>query len=149
MPARLTYLQMYYGAEKNSFDPIVASGANGSMPHAVPGDKSICQGEFVTMDFGCVCGGYCSDMTRTVAVGEPTEEMRQVYDAVLRAQLAGSPGPGPGYPAAKSITLPGRCSGRRATATILATASVTGWDWKSTKSPTPICPMRSGCQRER
>lgn len=87
--ARLTYLQMYYGAEKNSFDPIVASGANGSMPHAVPGDKSICQGEFVTMDFGCVCGGYCSDMTRTVAVGEPTEEMRQVYDAVLRAQLAG------------------------------------------------------------
>lgn len=73
-------------------------------------------------------------MTRTVAVGEPTEEMRQVYDAVLRAQLAGSPGPGPGYPAAKSITLPGRCSGRRATATILATASVTGWDWKSTKS---------------
>ncbi|MDY4953862.1 MAG: Xaa-Pro peptidase family protein [Candidatus Onthomonas sp.] len=87
--ARITYLHMCYGAEKNSFDPIVASGSNGSMPHAIPGDKPISQGEFVTMDFGCVYQGYCSDMTRTVAVGEPGEEMRQVYDAVLRAQLAG------------------------------------------------------------
>lgn len=87
--ARITYLQMCYGAEKNSFDPIVASGANGSMPHAIPGDKPINRGEFVTMDFGCMYQGYCSDMTRTVAIGEPNEEMRRVYDAVLRAQLAG------------------------------------------------------------
>lgn len=87
--AQITYLQMRYGAERNSFDPIVASGPNGSMPHAIPGDKPICQGEFVTMDFGCVYQGYCSDMTRTVAVGEPSQEMRRVYDAVLQAQLAG------------------------------------------------------------
>lgn len=87
--ARLTYLQMRYGAEGNSFPPIVASGANGSMPHAVPGEKSIQSGEFVTMDFGCIYEGYCSDMTRTVAVGEPTEEMRRVYQAVLDAQQAG------------------------------------------------------------
>ena len=87
--ARLQYLMLSYGAEKMSFDPIVASGANGSMPHAVPTEKKIAAGEFVTMDFGCIYHGYCSDMTRTVCVGEPTEEMRQVYDTVLQAQLAG------------------------------------------------------------
>jgi Xaa-Pro aminopeptidase len=87
--ARITYLHLRYGAERNSFDPIVASGPNGSMPHAIPTDKPLAAGEFVTMDFGCVYRGYCSDMTRTVAVGEPNEEMRRVYDAVLRAQRAG------------------------------------------------------------
>lgn len=86
--ARLTYLMASKGAERNSFDPIVACGANGSMPHAVPGLKKIEKGHFVTMDFGCVVGGYCSDMTRTVAVGEPSEEMNLVYHTVLRAQLA-------------------------------------------------------------
>lgn len=87
--ARLQYLMLSYGAEKISFDPIVASGANGSMPHAVPTEKMIAAGEFVTMDFGCIYHGYCSDMTRTVCVGQPTEEMRKVYDTVLRSQLAG------------------------------------------------------------
>lgn len=87
--ARITYLQMKYGAEKNSFDPIVASGYKGSMPHAIPDDKPVAPGEFVTMDFGCVYQGYCSDMTRTVAVGTPTDEMCRGYDAVLRAQRAG------------------------------------------------------------
>lgn len=87
--ARLQYLMLSYGAEKMSFDPIVAFGVNGSMPHAVPTEKKIAAGEFVTMDFGCIYHGYCSDMTRTVCVGQPTEEMREVYDIVLRAQLAG------------------------------------------------------------
>lgn len=87
--ARLTYLQMSFGAEKNSFDPIVASGANGSMPHAIPSEKQVREGEFLTMDFGCIYQGYCSDMTRTVAVGEPTEEMRRVYETVRQGQLTG------------------------------------------------------------
>ncbi|MTQ95746.1 M24 family metallopeptidase [Pseudoflavonifractor sp. BIOML-A6] len=87
--AKLTYDMLRFGAEKMSFDPIVASGPNGSLPHAVPSDRAIQSGEFVTMDFGCVYGGYCSDMTRTVAVGEPTEEMKKVYAVVLEAQLAG------------------------------------------------------------
>ncbi len=87
--ARLTYIMASKGAQRNSFDPIVASGANGSKPHAVPGLSVIEKGQFVTMDFGCVVGGYCSDMTRTVAVGEPTDEMRLVYDTVLKAQKAG------------------------------------------------------------
>ena len=87
--AKLTYLMARKGAERNSFDPIVATGANGSKPHAVPGATLINKGQFVTMDFGCVVGGYCSDMTRTVAVGEPSEEMDLVYHTVLKAQLAG------------------------------------------------------------
>ena len=87
--ARLTYIMARKGAERNSFDPIVACGANGSKPHAVPGPDVIQKGQFVTMDFGCVVGGYCSDMTRTVAVGKPSEEMALVYDTVLKAQLAG------------------------------------------------------------
>lgn len=87
--AKLTYLMARKGAERNSFDPIVACGANGSKPHAVPGKTLIEKGQFVTMDFGCVVGGYCSDMTRTIAVGEPTEEMCFVYATVLKAQLAG------------------------------------------------------------
>ena len=87
--ARLQYLMLAGGAENMSFDPIVASGPNGSMPHAVPTDRKIQDGDFVTMDFGCIYQGYCSDMTRTVAVGCVTEEMEKVYNVVLQAQLAG------------------------------------------------------------
>lgn len=87
--ARLTYLMLHYGAENMSFDPIVVSGANSSKPHGVPTEKTIAAGDFVTMDFGCIVDGYCSDMTRTVAVGHVTEEMQRVYDVVLDAQLAG------------------------------------------------------------
>lgn len=87
--ARLNYLMVSAGAEKTSFDTIVASGPNGSMPHAVPGMRKVREGDFITMDFGCVYKGYCSDMTRTVALGQPSDEMRNVYDIVLQAQLAG------------------------------------------------------------
>lgn len=74
------------GSSGPSFEYIVVSGANSSMPHGVPTDKAVCKGEFVTMDFGCIVDGYCSDMTRTVAIGQPDEQMRQVYDTVLQAQ---------------------------------------------------------------
>ena len=87
--ARLQYLMLHYGASDMSFDPIVVSGPNGSLPHGVPSEKQLAEGEFVTMDFGCVYGGYCSDMTRTVALGHVTEEMQRVYDTVLAAQKAG------------------------------------------------------------
>lgn len=87
--ARLVYELLRRGGRKVSFDPIVAAGANGSMPHAVPGETVLQSGMFVTMDFGCVYDGYCSDMTRTVAVGQPTEEMERVYHTVLEAQRAG------------------------------------------------------------
>lgn len=87
--AELTYRMMLHGGEGNSFEPICVSGAKSSMPHGVPGDNIIRDGDFVTMDFGCLKYGYCSDMTRTVAVGHVTPEMEKVYNTVLEAQLAG------------------------------------------------------------
>ena len=87
--AELVYRMLRHGSEGNSFDPIVVTGAKTSMPHGVPGDKVIRTGDFVTMDFGCLKDGYCSDMTRTVAVGSATDEMKNVYHTVLKAQLAG------------------------------------------------------------
>lgn len=74
------------GSEGVSFDFIVVSGNNSSLPHGVPTDKKIETGDFVTMDFGAVCGGYRSDMTRTVAVGRVSEKQREVYEIVLKAQ---------------------------------------------------------------
>lgn len=87
--AELVYRMLRHGSEGNSFDPIVITGKKTSMPHGVPGDELVAEGDFVTMDFGCIKRGYCSDMTRTVAVGHATEEMRNVYSVVLEAQLAG------------------------------------------------------------
>ena len=87
--AELVYHMLKNGSEGNSFDPIVVTGKKTSMPHGVPGDEVIRAGDFITMDFGSLKDGYCSDMTRTVAVGYATEEMRNVYDIVLKAQLAG------------------------------------------------------------
>ena len=87
--AELVYNMLKNGSEGNSFDPIVVTGSKTSLPHGVPGDKVIQSRDFVTMDFGSIKHGYCSDMTRTVAVGSASEEMRNVYDTVLRAQLAG------------------------------------------------------------
>ncbi len=76
------------GAEALSFDTIALSGANTSMPHGVPSDKEVREREFVLMDFGAVYNGYHSDMTRTICVGEPSEEMKRVYNVVLEAQQA-------------------------------------------------------------
>jgi len=75
------------GSEGVAFDFIVVSGKNSSLPHGVPTDKIIEKGDFITMDFGAVAGGYRSDMTRTVAVGCADELQRQVYNTVLEAQL--------------------------------------------------------------
>lgn len=74
------------GSEGVSFDFIVVSGKNSSLPHGVPTNKQIEVGDFVTMDFGAVVGGYRSDMTRTVAVGNVSEKQRIVYNTVLEAQ---------------------------------------------------------------
>lgn len=87
--AEISYRMLKHGGEGNSFDPIAVTGANSSMPHGVPSDAVVREGDFITMDFGCIKDGYCSDMTRTVAVGMPTDEMRSVYQTVLQAQLAG------------------------------------------------------------
>lgn len=75
------------GADGLSFDTILVSGKNSSLPHGVPGEKLIEKGDFVTMDYAAAYGGYCTDMTRTVAIGYATDEMKKVYDIVLKSQL--------------------------------------------------------------
>ena len=89
LAAELIYCLYKNGGEGLSFDPIVVSGPNTSMPHGVPGNRKLQQGDFITMDFGVLYQGYCSDMTRTVALGYATDEMKRVYQTVLEAQLAG------------------------------------------------------------
>ncbi|MCH5151171.1 MAG: aminopeptidase P family protein [Clostridiales bacterium] len=85
----LEYLMAKNGAEGLAFDTIIASGINSSKPHAHPSDKAVELGDAVTMDFGASYHGYCSDMTRTVFVGEPSDEMRKIYNVVLLAQKMG------------------------------------------------------------
>lgn len=82
----LDFFMLKNRADAAAFNTIAASGVNGSKPHAVPGGKKLAKGEMVTLDFGAVCGGYRSDMTRTVALGKPGEEETKVYGIVLEAQ---------------------------------------------------------------
>jgi len=86
--AKLSFLLKKYGADGDSFSPIVASGTHSALPHARPTDKVMAKGEFVVLDFGGVYQGYHADMTRTVAIGEADERMREVYGVVLEAQMA-------------------------------------------------------------
>ena len=86
LAAEIVYLSLKRGAERMAFEPIVASGPRGALPHARPSSKALAMGELVVIDFGCVVDGYCSDMTRTVAVGDPGLEARRHYDAVRDAQ---------------------------------------------------------------
>ena len=85
--AELEYQMKKLGASDKSFDTIAVSGTNSSRPHGVPRPIRLEKG-FLTMDFGCIYGGYCSDMTRTVAIGKADADMKKVYDTVLKAQLA-------------------------------------------------------------
>ncbi|MBE6803508.1 MAG: aminopeptidase P family protein [Ruminococcaceae bacterium] len=82
----LDFYMLRHGGEGLSFETIAVSGANSSMPHGVPSNKKIENGDFITMDFGTIINGYHSDMTRTVAVGFATDKMKNVYDTVLKAQ---------------------------------------------------------------
>jgi len=76
------------GAQSPSFSTIVASGPNGSLPHAIAGERKVQSGEMITLDFGAMYKGYCADMTRTVSLGQPTAKMKEIYDIVLEAQMA-------------------------------------------------------------
>lgn len=88
LAVKLENWMLLNGADAIAFSTIVASGPNGSLPHAVPGDRLLQQGDLITFDYGAKVGGYCSDMTRTVALGEPGEELRRIYGIVLEAQMA-------------------------------------------------------------
>lgn len=93
---KMEFYSREIGSAGNSFDFIIASGPNSAVPHAVPTDREIRQGDFIVMDFGCIIDGCCSDMTRTIAVGEISSKQKEVYSLVLKAQekalLAVKPG---------------------------------------------------------
>lgn len=95
-----------HGAEL-AFPPIVVSGERSARPHGHPSDKQLERGDFVTLDFGANLNGQCSDMTRTVVIGEASDRHREVYDAVLRAHLAGLAALKPGM-AAKDVDAAAR-----------------------------------------
>lgn len=76
------------GVDKMSFDTMVLSGPKTASPHGTPGDRKIQRGDFILFDLGVVYNGYCSDITRTVSFGEPTEKMREVYETVKNAEQA-------------------------------------------------------------
>lgn len=82
------------GAEALSFDAIVAAGPHSAMPHAKPGQSRLVGNEVILMDFGCTVDGYCSDMSRTVFLGTPPDELDHVYDIVSQAQATGLAGDG-------------------------------------------------------
>jgi Xaa-Pro aminopeptidase len=84
------------GSEGVAFPPIVASGPNSALPHAHPGSRTVARGDFLKMDFGARVGGYCSDMTRTVVIGSASARQREIYAAVLAANLAGIAAVDPG-----------------------------------------------------
>jgi len=86
---RLEFLMKELGADKNSFDTIVASGVMGAYPHHRASDKEIKTGELVTIDWGCYKNGYASDITRTIAIGEVSDQLRDIYETVRGAQQAG------------------------------------------------------------
>jgi Xaa-Pro aminopeptidase len=86
LAAELSYRMRLKGAERDAFDPIVASGRRSALPHATASEKKLTEGEFVVIDFGAVYKGYTSDMTRTVVVNKATAEMKKLYEAVRQAQ---------------------------------------------------------------
>ena len=86
LAVRLENWMLLNGADAIAFNTIVASGPNGSLPHAVPGDRQLQKGDLITFDYGAKVGGYCADMTRTVALGEPSAELRRIHGIVLEAQ---------------------------------------------------------------
>ncbi|MBS4176373.1 M24 family metallopeptidase [Lederbergia citrea] len=92
----LEFFMRKSGATSSSFDIIVASGSRSALPHGVASSKVIEKGDFVTMDYGALHKGYISDITRTIAVGKPSEQLKEIYDVVLEAQLRAMDGIKPG-----------------------------------------------------
>ncbi|MGM8214090.1 M24 family metallopeptidase [Bacillaceae bacterium W0354] len=88
----LEFFMRKQGATSSSFDIIVASGYRSALPHGVASNKEIQSGELVTLDFGALYNGYCSDITRTLAVGQINDQLKEIYDIVLEAQLRGMQG---------------------------------------------------------
>lgn len=89
LTAELEFLMRQLGADGPSFSTIVLSGEKAALPHGVPGERKIQQGDLLLIDFGVIKNGYCSDITRTFAIGEPSSHQRELYELVLKATNTG------------------------------------------------------------
>ncbi|MBO4327570.1 MAG: aminopeptidase P family protein [Clostridia bacterium] len=98
LATELEYRMKKHGASGPSFDTIVASGVRGALPHGLASSKAVRSGEMITFDFGSLYNGYCSDMTRTFALGDPDPEMVKIYNTVLYAQMTAIDAYRPGMP---------------------------------------------------
>lgn len=112
--AELEYFMKKQGADGTSFDTIVLSAERTALPHGMPSERKFEKGDFVLMDFGCKYKGYCSDMTRTVAIGTPSKQQNEIYETVKQAQQigldtikSGIPGSAPDRAARDYIALKG------------------------------------------
>ena len=121
------------GFERCSFETIVASGPNAALPHAHAGDRVLQDGDLVVLDFGGVYGGYCVDLTRTVALGQPDAEMQRVYDAVLEAQNAAIAASGRAFGQETSMRPRARPWAGTSWPRPSATARGTAWAWRFTR----------------
>lgn len=92
LATEISYIGRKLGSEGDAFDIIVASGPRGALPHGRASNKKMKKGELVTLDFGCIYNGFNSDMTRTFGFGRPSQEAREIYDIVLRAEQMGVKG---------------------------------------------------------
>ena len=97
--SKLVAALLAHGADSVAFNPIVAGGPRGALPHAVPGERLFQRGDWVVVDWGAKVDGYDSDLTRMLAVGEPSEPLRRMHGIVLRANEAGRAAGGPGVEA--------------------------------------------------
>ena len=105
----LEYFMKKFGADEPSFDTIVGSGPNGALCHAMPSDRKLTHGDMVVIDFGARKDGYCSDMTRTIAIGEPCEELQKIYKIVREAQALTLRGVKPGMEGKKLDAIARDC----------------------------------------
>lgn len=124
-----------FGGQGLAFDTIAVAGTHSSQPHGRPSDYVLADGDFLTLDFGAAYEGYCSDMTRTVAIGHATDEMRLVYGTVLEAQQRAIEMIAAGVSCREVDALARSVMQNRALSSILCTAWATPSAWKSTSSP--------------
>ena len=117
----LEYQMRVLGADGYSFPSIVASDANASLPHAIPSRRKIKKGGTVLIDWGARWGGYCSDLTRVIAIGKMPPRIRRIYQIVHEAQLAAIDAIAPAKPSKRSTQPPAASSKKPATSNSLAT----------------------------
>ena len=147
--AELEYKARQLGAEGMSFETIVASGVRSALPHGRATTTPLPRKGFVTLDFGIIFGGYCSDMTRTVYLGKPRARERAAYEAVLEAQQAGGRGGAAGAQAAeKWMRPPAGCCARQVWRRHFPTPPAMGSDWRFTSRRESAPDKRPGCSRE-